>query len=75
MEKLIVDQKKKIITKIVEELTKTNPDLYYTDTSTVAGHVVDFVQDKKLKQEEFELLKDMDFRDIAILMSFTSDQV
>ena len=75
MEKLIVDKKKEIINRAVEELTKTNPELYYTDTSTIASIVVDHFHTKNLNQEDFDLVKDMDFRDIAIMMSFTSDQV
>lgn len=75
MEKLAIDKKKEIINRIVQELSKTQPDLYYTDTSTVASIVKDYIHDKKLPNDQFELVKDMDFRDIAILMSFTSDQV
>lgn len=75
MEKLIVDQKRDIINSIVEELTKTQPDLYYTDTSTIASIVKDYIHENKLPKEKYELVKDMDFRDIGILMSFTSDQV
>lgn len=75
MEKLIIDQKKKILSNIVLELTKTQPDLYYTDTSTIASIIVDHIHEKKLNQKDFDLVKDMSFRDVAILMSFTSPQV
>lgn len=75
MEKLIINQKKDIINSIVEDLKKTQPDLYYTDTSTIASIVRDYIHANKLSKEKYELVKDMDFRDIGILMSFTSDQV
>ena len=77
MEKLIVNQKKEIINQIVQKMSEENPDLYYTDTSTLANKIVDHihVHEKDLKKDEYDLVKDMDFRDIAILMSFTSDEV
>ena len=75
MEKLLIDQKKEIINKIVKKMAKQRPDLYYTDTSTIANRVVEYIQSKELRRDEYDLVKNMDFRDVSILMSFNSDQV
>ena len=73
MEKLESKIKKEIVQTIINELSKKEPDLYYTDTMTIASLVVEYIEDKKLKQTEYELVKDLSRNDVQVLMSYNSN--
>ncbi len=72
-EELLSDQKKKVIDKIISELSQSDPQLYYTDSSSVASIVKDYIDDKKLERGHYEMVKDMSAHDIQMLMSFKSN--
>ena len=73
MEKLDSVKKKEIIQSIINILSKSDPELYYTDTMTITSYVSDYIKEKNLKQSEYELVKDLSRDDIQILMSYNSN--
>lgn len=73
MEKLDTELKKQIIQDIINSLNKADPNLYYTDTMTVAALIVEYIQEQKLKKNEFELVKDLSRNDVQVLMSYNSN--
>jgi hypothetical protein len=73
MEKLDSVKKKEIIQSIINMLSKSDPELYYTDTMTITSYVSDYIKEKNLKQSEYELVKDLSRDDIQILMSYNSN--
>jgi hypothetical protein len=72
-EELLIDQKKKVIDKIILELSKSDPELYYTDSISVAAIVKEYIQDKNLDRSHYEMVKDMSAHDIQMAMSFNSN--
>lgn len=72
-EELLNDQKKKIIDKIILELSHTDPQLYYTESISVAAIVKEYIDEKKLNRSEYEIVKGMSARDIQIVMSFSTN--
>lgn len=73
MEKLDSVKKKEIIQSIINDLSKSDPDLYYTDTMTIAAFVEEYINDKKLIQSEYDLVKNLSRDDIQVLMSYNSN--
>ena len=73
MEELIVDKQKKIINKIVTELGSSEVDLYYTDSSTIANLIVEKIKEHKLPRHELDIVKDLNYQDVLILMSYNSN--
>jgi adenylate kinase len=75
MEKLKSDQQKDIINKLVNLLSKESPDLYYTDSSTIAALVHDKIKTGEggLTHEQKELVKNLSSDDILILLSYKSN--
>ena len=73
MEKLDSTRRKDIIQSIINDLNKSKPELYYTDTMTICALVEDYIKDKKLSQSEFELVKNLSRDDIQVLMSYNSN--
>ena len=72
-EDLIVEKRKKIIGKIVTYLASTDPNLYYTDSSTIATMVLQNIDNSSLKAAEKELIKDLTSKDVLVLMSYNSN--
>lgn len=69
-EELKSDKKKKAIDKLVSQLAKDATDIYYMPTAEVAEKILGIVQSRKgISSEDYELLKDLDTRDIQIIMS------
>lgn len=73
MEELIAKKRKMIVDGLVAELGKENPDLYYTDSSTIASMVVSKIKDHELNAHDYELVKNLTPKDVLILMSFNSN--
>jgi hypothetical protein len=74
MEKLKADQQKEIIKDLVNILANEDPNLYYTESSTIATLVHDMIQNQNsLNKEKFELVKDLSSDDVLILLSYKSN--
>ena len=75
MEELITDKRKKIVALIINKLSQEDPNLYYIDSSAIANLVVSKIKQEKglLSKSELELVKDLNHRDIVILMSYNSN--
>lgn len=64
------ERQKKLLQRLVEELSRTQPDLYYQATSTIALLLEAHIQrGAGLSLEERELLHPLRKRDIEILLS------
>lgn len=64
------DRKRKVITKIIQELSKTNIDMYYNSTSDTSNAIEDFIKEGRyLNKNEIDLVKDMTAREISLLLS------
>ena len=63
-------KRKRLIERLLGELGRDNPDLYYRSTSDISqmlhGHIA---QDARLHPEETALLEGLSARDIAVLLS------
>lgn len=73
MEKLDIDEKKKIIQEIINDLSKSSPDLYYTDTMTISALVEEYIANKKLNAHKHDLVSKLSRHDIQTLMSYNSN--
>ncbi len=75
MEELITDKRKKIVAMIINKLSQEDPNLYYIDSSAIANLVVSKIKKEQglLSKSELELVKDLNHRDIVILMSYNSN--
>lgn len=70
---LIVQKQRKLLQRLVEELSKDNSDLYYQSTSQIARVLLEHVEGgKNLNHEERELLQPLDQRGIEMLLSLHS---
>ena len=68
-EKLENDQKKKIINRLISQLSV---DFYYTPTTEVASVIHEKIQEGDLPRQDYELVKNLSSRDIEVLISFAS---
>lgn len=67
---LASQKQKKLLQRLVGELSKSNPELYYQSTSEVARALMLHIDgEAKLFQEERELLQVLGQRDIEVLLS------
>ena len=67
---LIAQKQRKLLQRLVEVLSKTNPDLYYQPTSLIARQVKTHIEaGENLINEERELLQSLTQRDIEVLLS------
>lgn len=73
MEDLLNERRKKIIDRIVRELSKANINLYYSDSSFISALVRDEIHKGVLSQDEFEVVKDLSVKDILVLLSYHSN--
>lgn len=71
-EKTLNDQRKEIVQQIIAHLSTEDPNLYYTPTNEIGMEVVKYIKQKKLSAHEYELVKDLTFQDVQILMSYNS---
>lgn len=70
MEKLDSEKQKEIISKLVQKLYSSDPNLYYTDSSTIASMVVEMIPNASLNQEELQLVQSLKASDVLVLMSY-----
>ena len=74
MEKLKATEQKEIINLLINELSKEDPNLYYTDSSTIATLVHDMIHNSEtLNRQKKELVESLSSDDILILMSYKSN--
>jgi len=67
---LIAEKQRKLLEIIVQELGRDNPQFYYMPTVEVARAIQAYAADgKSLNQDQLELLKGLDERQIQILLS------
>ena len=67
---LDVEKQKKLLLRLVNELTQSRPDLYYQATGEIARHIEDYIaHGAVLHGEERELLERLTVRDIEVLLS------
>jgi len=70
---LTAQKQKKLLQRLVEELSKTNPELYYQATSQIARELKTHIDHgASLNQEERELLQQLSQRDIEVILSLHS---
>ncbi|CUI36701.1 hypothetical protein [Cognatishimia activa] len=70
---LISQKQKKLLERLVGELSKTSPDLYYQSTSQIARQIRQYiVNGAGLNQDERELMTSLEQRDIEVLLSLHS---
>ncbi|MEX0278713.1 MAG: hypothetical protein AB3N07_04890 [Ruegeria sp.] len=64
------EKQKRLLRKLVEDLSRTEPDLYYRPTSEIALFLTKYIDgDSGLLAEEKSLLKRLSQRDIEVLLS------
>jgi hypothetical protein len=73
MEVLEINLKKKVVQDIINHLSKDFPDLYYTDTMSIASMVIEYIKSKKLNKDQYELVKSLSRHDVQTLMSYNSN--
>ncbi|WP_298814729.1 hypothetical protein [uncultured Roseibium sp.] len=63
-------KRKKLIERLLQEISRSQGDLYYQSTSTIALQIKEYVKgDAKLNAEEKALLEPLSQRDIEVLLS------
>lgn len=74
MEKLKGTEQKEIVDSLISELSKEHPDLYYTDSSSIANLVYEKIHSKgALTKQKFDTVKDLSSNDILIVMSYNTN--
>ena len=67
---LDAERQKKLLRRIVEDLTNSRPDLYYQSTSEIARQIAELIRSGgQLSADDRALLQKLSQRDIAILLS------
>jgi len=67
------EKRRKVLTKIIKDLTEDNIDMYYNSTSDTSNLIKDYIEKKKnLSKDELDLVQDMSARDISLLLSINS---
>ena len=68
---LEAERQKRVIARIVEELSASSPDFYYQSTSVIAAQIETYVSQGGggLNQDDRALLKGLSKRDIEIVLS------
>lgn len=71
MAELLKAQKQKIvIDKVIKDLSQSDPNLYYTDSNTIAAMIYHKIKDGALSKQDQELFEGLNENDILILMSY-----
>jgi len=69
-EETTAEKQKKLLQRLVEELSRENADLYYQPTTEIAFILKNHIDDKtKLSAEERKLLEPLSRYDIQLLLS------
>lgn len=64
------EKQKRLLRKLVEQLSRSEPDLYYRPTSEIASFLIKHIEgDAGLLAEEKSLLKRLSQRDIEVILS------
>ena len=67
---LISEKRKKLLQRLVEELSREHVDFYYKPTTEIAFILKSYIDDKtKLSVEERKLLEPLSQQDIQVLLS------
>lgn len=67
---LDAEKQRKLLQRLLAELTRSRPDLYYQTTGEIARHIKGYAgDDAVIHQEERELLERLSVRDIEVLLS------
>ncbi len=67
---LDAEKRKKLITRLLGDLSRSNPDLYYQPTSQIALQIKQQVdQGTNLNNDDRALLSPLSLRDIEVLLS------
>ncbi|SNS98687.1 hypothetical protein SAMN05421757_10517 [Tropicimonas sediminicola] len=67
---LDTEKQKALLQRMLTELSRANPDLYYRSTSEIASYIERYVaEEASLLVEERALLERLNQRDIQILLS------
>jgi hypothetical protein len=67
---LDAEKRKKLITRLLEDLSRSNPDLYYQPTSQIALQIKQQVDEgTNLNNDDRALLSPLTLRDIGVLLS------
>ncbi len=67
---LDVEKQRKLLQRLLAELTRSRPDLYYQTTGEIARHIKDYTGDGTIiHSEERDLLDRLSIRDIEVLLS------
>lgn len=70
---LDAEKRRKLLQRMVEELSKSRPDFYYQPTSEIARSLKGLVdRGDGLTQDEVDLLKPLSERDIQVVLSLHS---
>ena len=69
-EDLISEKRKKLLQRLVEELSREHTDFYYKPTTEIAFMLKNYIDDKtKLSVEERKLLEPLSQHDIQVVLS------
>lgn len=64
------EKRRKLLEKLLGDVSKDAPDLYYRSTSEISQILLQHIdQTARLHPEERDLLKGLDARDIAMILS------
>lgn len=64
------ERQKKLLRRIVDDLTSSRPDLYYQSTSEIARQIAELIKSGgRLAADDRALLQKLSQRDIAVLLS------
>ncbi|MEM7747795.1 MAG: hypothetical protein AAF346_06050 [Pseudomonadota bacterium] len=64
------ERQKKLLRRLVEDLTNSRPDLYYQSTSEIARQIAELIKSGgHLSADDRALLQKLSQRDIAVLLS------
>lgn len=67
---LSAEKQKRLLQRLLNDLTRSRPDLYYQATTEVARHIREYIQDGAITQpEERVLLEQLSACDIEVLLS------
>ena len=67
---LVSEKKKRVLQRLVGDLSQRDPDLYYRSTATVAAQIEGYIaKDAPLNGEEKSLMADLTRRDIEVILS------
>lgn len=67
---LAVEKQKRLLQRLLNDLTRSRPDLYYQATTEVARHIREYAgEGAVMTAEERALLEQLSVRDIELLLS------